>query len=425
MADSAGSDCEDAVAGKETSITAMVDPFHTVDSDGEELALPICQFSDSEDERCTKHEDAWHSLPLRERFACSLQKLSAVQRNNHRIRRLSELAQGSLEPPPELVASGGPLPRIDASKMSFAEFAEQFSGPGRPAMILGAFDGCKALERWSSREVMLEHYGDVPFKISEIAPPFAGAQPLRVELPLSLYVEVVEETAADFPFYIFERELSGPRAQLMEDFEVPSYFRDDLYDLTEYTRAFYPCYRHVIIGVERTGSNMHVDPSCTSAWNTLLSGVKRWALFPPGDSDEYRARIGAPPKGGRTGDVPPPANWWLDVLPQLRASGADKELGLVECVQHHGETIYVPYGWWHCVLNIGFTTSVTQNLVAPESLPNVWDQLEVDWPAFAPEFALLIKQHRPDIKLPAAAEDAAMREEAAQKTRRDSRSKTT
>ena len=41
-------------------------------------------------------------------------------------------------------------------------------------------------------------------KVTEIFPPYGGARPLKVELPLSLYVEYVEEVAADFPFYVFE-----------------------------------------------------------------------------------------------------------------------------------------------------------------------------------------------------------------------------
>mmetsp|Transcript_81171 Transcript_81171/g.143585 ORF Transcript_81171/g.143585 Transcript_81171/m.143585 type:complete len:487 (-) Transcript_81171:18-1478(-) len=391
------------------------DPFQTINSDGEELALAIPKFDSSDDEGfdedCADQQSSLQSQqqPLQERFACSLQKLRAVRRHNHRDRCLSDLSPGSLAPDPELAASGGPLPRIDISKMSVADFGEQFTAASQPAMILGALEGCGCLERWSSRENILEHYGEMPFKVSEIAAPFPGAQPLKVELPLQLYIDEVAETCADFPFYVFERDLSGPRAKLLEDFEVPSYFRDDLYDITEYTRAFFPLYRYVIVGPERTGSNLHVDPSCTSAWNTLLSGVKRWALFPPGDSDEYRARIGAPPRSGWGGDAPPPAYWWLDVLPKLKSSGAAEDLGLVECVQRPGETIYVPYGWWHCVLNLGFTTAVTQNLVAPESLPLVWDDLEASWPKFAPEFAQILKQHRPGLQLPAAAEAAAER----------------
>ena len=50
--------------------------------------------------------------------------------------------------------------------------------------------------------------------------------------------------------------------------------------------------------------------------------------------------------------------WWLEIYPTLREE--DKPL---ECTQLPGETIMVPSGWWHCVLNIGDSIAVTQNYV--------------------------------------------------------------
>lgn len=43
-----------------------------------------------------------------------------------------------------------------------------------------------------------------------------------------------------------------------------------------------------------------------------------------------------------------------------------------EFTQHPGETIYVPQGWWHAVLNITDTVAVTQNFCSPRTFDKSW-----------------------------------------------------
>ena len=149
------------------------------------------------------------------------------------------------------------------------------------------------------------------------------------------------------------------------------------------------------------GSNMHVDPMFTSAWNTLLCGRKKWVLFPPSDDVTFKANIGAPTKDDKHA---PPAYWWLDIYPKLKASGMDKKLGMVECLQKPGETIFVPAGWWHAVLNLDFTIAITQNLLLPASIKSVWPSM-VAWKEFGLWFAKSLRKYRPDVYANAAHAD--------------------
>jgi hypothetical protein len=95
----------------------------------------------------------------------------------------------------------------------------------------------------------------------------------------------------------------------------------------------------------------------------LVASGCRWALYPPGRVPPAVIVHVDEDDGSVNFDGPTSLQWWLDVYPTLR-----QEEKPLECTQLPGETIFVPSGWWHCVLNIDPSIAVTQNFVNTTNL---------------------------------------------------------
>lgn len=375
------------------------------------LPVPFYDSSDSEDAGDAKAEDgrvplvhagrspprkleAWEEIsPQR-----VLELMRGSEKHSHEHRRLHSL------PRPSGVAGVPTVRRLDAATAA-TELPAIIGAPvegtgavaqpaGEPVIIRGLTEGWRAKERWCSAAAFVQHYGDMPLKVHDLASVSGMGKATELWLPVKHYVEYARDATADAPFYVFQKKfIEGQHGELFRDYQTPALFADDLWDLTPELRAGFSQHRFFCIGGERTGSGLHVDPHFTGAWNTLLCGEKRWVLFPPGVPEEA---IGVPQEL-RARLRTPCTYWWHDWYPRLAGpGGAGKELGMREVVQLPGETIYVPAGWWHTVLNHGWTIAVTENQLSPQGLARAWPQLRRDRRRAA-QLARALRDLRPEL----------------------------
>ena len=185
----------------------------------------------------------------------------------------------------------------------------------------------------------------------------------------------------DEPLLVFDSDLGG--AAIAEEvcarYAVPNAVAagtkgDLLAEGLGETSAERPAHRWLLAAPARSGSRWRADPALSSSWHALCSGRRRWALYPPGAAPKgvTLERAPSPPgaPGGPGGAGADPAvvgpsalDWFLGVYPTLEPHERP-----LECIQHPGDVVWVPAGWWHCVLNLDETLAVTQSLLTEASL---------------------------------------------------------
>ena len=229
------------------------------------------------------------------------------------------------------------------------------------------------------------------------------------------YLITTEGTSDDSPLGIYDSMFgddSSPTRDMIDEYQVPRCFGPDLFDLADEgddkdddddddddgdgddgddddgasrdaaprapKTTHRPPYRWVLIGPERSGTGMHVDPLWTSAWVTVLQGRKRWLLFPPDTPHDMIGMIDGMPQI-------PSSIWFRDYYDMVTSDSWPSRYRPYEVEQYPGETVYVPAGWPHLVLNLELTVAITHNY-ANECGPyfdRMWKETARDEPDFA------------------------------------------
>jgi histone arginine demethylase JMJD6 len=260
-----------------------------------------------------------------------------------------------------------------------------------PVILEGLTKTWKAMETCTF-DRLVKDFGDFDWRFSDT---HGAMMSLRT---YKKYAGSMEGQLDDAPLAVYDSQLhTDERACLLEDYSVPKCFdAPDLFqdmlssheveEKEDDTTECMPPYRWILIGSPRSGTGLHIDPLGTHAWVTLIEGAKRWVLFPYGTD---------PSAIGMQEPQIPSGIWfssgWYQTAMELVP-------GAIEILQSPGETVYVPAGWPHLVLNLEFSTAITQNYATEyPSFSRILQATEEEEPEMSVEWKEYLKHERPDI----------------------------
>jgi histone arginine demethylase JMJD6 len=240
------------------------------------------------------------------------------------------------------------VPRIPCGLLSVRHFIDSLEIPEVPAVISGvpASEGWQAAKNWTFEG--LKKYKPFMFKVGE------DDKGYKVKMRMKYILQYMKFNVDDSPLYCFDSgyDANSNTKSILSDYAPPSYFPYDLFSLVGEKKR--PPYRWFLIGPERSGTTLHIDPLGTSAWNTSVAGRKRWVLFPPETSKSVAKGLDVIKKGEDDEAI----NYFVDILPRIRTKHPD--IKVLDFIQYEGDTVFVPGGWWHAVINLDDTIAITQ-----------------------------------------------------------------
>lgn len=254
--------------------------------------------------------------------------------------------------------------RASSEELSVADFQERFQSKSIPVCICGLTGGWVASDSWSFAS-LVERFGQEEFRFDDN---------FGEKIELRAYAEYIQSTVDDCPLGLYDSQFAenpnSPLSALVEEYAVPPYFAgNDLF--AGLPQDIRPPWRWLLVGTGRSGTELHIDPLYTSAWVTLLEGRKRWCFFPPGTDTDLLGGLSG-------GDSPalPALDWYLRFYGDEGMQG----LGCITVLQHAGETVFVPAGWAHVVINLEITVAITHNYADRGHLRAIWEKCSEDEP---------------------------------------------
>jgi len=226
---------------------------------------------------------------------------------------------------------------LNAREISKCEFWKHYCDT--PILLLNAC-GDWILDSWGVEDY-LNHFGDELIRYDN-----EGGM-----MRLCQYLYYLDHNDHDTPLYLFDYDFLNDKRSY---YSQPFLFRD-VNIIPDIEGR--PHYSWILIGGEKSGSAMHVDPMSTSAWNYSLIGKKRWICIPPDVTLSH---------SGYEQDA---LDWITNIYPSL---SRETQYKCFDFVQSSAQCVFIPAGWQHLVVNLDFTIAITENFLEPRYFRKAW-----------------------------------------------------
>ncbi|MEG0928250.1 MULTISPECIES: cupin-like domain-containing protein [Chryseobacterium] len=210
--------------------------------------------------------------------------------------------------------------------ISKEEFYEKYLKPRRPVVIKNMAKNWPAYQKWTM-EYMKEVVGDVevPLYDSSKADPSAPINSSAAKMKFGDYIDLIQREPTDLRIFLFDPIKYAPK--LLEDYISPK----------KLMGGFLDKYPNMFFGGKGSVTFLHFDIDMAHIFHTHFNGRKHVLLF----DYKWKERLYQIPYATYALEDYDIENPDLTKFPAL--DGVEG----IECFLEHGDTLFMPTGWWH------------------------------------------------------------------------------
>ena len=243
------------------------------------------------------------------------------------------------------------------------DFRKKYLLPRKPVVIKNMAKSWPAYQKWTM-EYMKEVVGDVdvPLYDSSKADPAAKINSSAAKMKFTDYIDLIKEKPTDLRIFLFDPIKFAPK--LLADYISPK----------DLMGGFLDQYPNMFFGGKGSQTFMHFDIDMPHIFHTHFNGGKHVLLF----DYKWKERLYKLPLATYSLEDYDIANPDFEKFPALEGVEG------IECFLEHGDTLFMPTGWWHYMKYLDGSFSISQRAwdkswaVKAHSLWNLLVQRNID-----------------------------------------------